>query len=273
MHPFTKAWLKLFVLLMFLTSCEWNKAKTLATKAEIFESEGKYRDAFDAYEKLIHLEQDKRKTVKYAKSATDIAINRVKNFDRAIYFAKYVILNSDSPDDRIAAQKNLADIYFSLLPTPNYQKSIEEFSKLLKLPIAKEDKFDYRVKMAKAYFRINNFYQAQVEIDNILENITDRNQKYDLKKLKADILLSSKDLAKAIPIYVELLKDFPKESLKDDIALNLAVCYEDQERYDKAIETLTELKKDTANPEFIDLRIKRLKEREAQQPGAHGLRK
>ena len=198
---------------------------------------------------------------------------KAKDFTQAIAFFKLIVLKSSRQEERVEAQKNLANIYFSYLPTPDYEKAINEFSKLLSLSLSAEEKYELRWNLARSYYRLNNFFQAQTEIDTLLVSLKDKNKKYELKKLKADIFLSAKELDKAIETYYGLLADFPEESKKDDIALSLAVCYEDQENYLKSIEVLEGMKKAYGHPEFIELRIKRLKERRAQQPGAHGLKK
>jgi len=59
----------------------------------------------------------------------------------------------------------------------------------------------------------------------------------------------------------------------DNVAMNIIVCYEELEAFDKAIERLEKMRPTYRDPEFIDLKIKRLKERKANLPGSRGLRK
>lgn len=254
-------------------SCNFETESSLSKRAEEYENSNKHGKALETYDKLIQSTTPAKAAVKFAKVAAEIAYIKTKEYERAVKYLRYIIINSDSPEDRLKAQKNIADIYFIHLPSSDNTTAIKEISKLLMLDITTDEKIEYTSNLAKAYFRENNFYQAQVEIDRVLSSLKDKKQRYDLLKLKADIFLSSKNQVKAINIYNEIIKDFPEQSKKDNIGLSLAVCYEDQEKYDKAIEILTELKKEEEKTEYLDLRIKRLKERQALQPGAHGLKK
>lgn len=257
-----------------LIACDLESESSLKKKAEESESSGNYSRAIESYEKIINIRrsQDQNST-NYAKTAAQLALIKTKEYERALKLFRYIILNSNEPVERLDAQKKIAEIHFTHLATPDYAEAIKELSKLLSLRLAAEDRLNYHTDLARAYYRANNFYQAQIEIDRILQETKDKVRQYDLKRLKADIYLSSKDQQNAVNIYVDLLKSFPEQSKKDDIGLSLAVSYEDQEKYDKAIEVLTSLKKESEKPEYLDLRIKRLKERLSQQPGAHGLRK
>ena len=260
-------------LLFYICACEFESESSLKQKAEEQQAKGSYKHAIDSYEKIINIKGKSSESAGYAKTAAHLALIKTKDYERALKLFRYVILNSESPPERLEAQKNIADIHFTHLATPDYAEAIREISKLLSLKLSDEDRVEYHTNLAKAYYRANNFYQAQIEIDQVLKETKSKERQYDLKRLKADIFLSSKDQQSAVNIYIDLLKDFPEQSKKDDIGLSLAVSYEDQEKYDKAIDVLTGLKKDSEKPEYIDLRIKRLKERLAQQPGAHGLRK
>ncbi len=269
----TVRFIRILVLAALVLGCEMESESSLKKKAEESESSGNYKRAIESYEKIINIKGKGQDSVPFAKAAAQMALIKTKEYERALKFFRYIILNSTSSEDRLEAQKNIAEIHFTHIATPDHSEAIKELSKLLTLNLTAEEKVNYHTDLAKAYYRANNFYQAQIEIDRILQETKDKTRHYDLKRLKADIYLSSKDQQNAVNIYVDLLKSYPEQAKKDDIGLSLAVSYEDQERYDKAIEVLTSLKKESEKPEYLDLRIKRLKERLAQQPGAHGLRK
>ncbi|MDZ4661940.1 MAG: tetratricopeptide repeat protein [Pseudomonadota bacterium] len=258
---------------LFLVGCTKGSEKSIKEEALVNEQGGDYQKALKNYQELIQRTKNNQLVVDYAKAAGQIALVKAKDFAQAIGFFRLVVLKSSKQEERVEAQKNLANIYFSYLPIPDYEKAINEFSKLLSLSLSEEEKFEMRLSLAKSYYRLNNFFQAQTEIDTLLESLKDKNKKYELKKLKADIYLSAKELDKAVETYQDLLVAFPQEAKKDDMALSLAVCYEDQGNYSKSIEVLEGMKKAYSHPEFIELRIKRLRDRRAQQPGSHGLKK
>ena len=86
-------------------------------------------------------------------------------------------------------------------------------------------------------------------------------------------MVAQKNYARAAEIYKELLKNYFEKSLKENIPLLLAVCYEEIKDFQTAIKTLEILVGKYTPPEYIELRIKRLKERLKNQPGAKGFRK
>lgn len=270
---FTKAVKSIVFAALLMAGCTCQSERALKEEALIHEQSGDYQKALENYQELIRRAKNEQMIVAYAQLAGQIALVKAKDFTKAIDFFKLVTRKSLIQEERVAAQKTLASIYFSYLPSPDYEKAIREFSKLLSLSLSADEKFEMRLNLAKSYYRLNNFYQAQTEIDLLLESLKGKGKRYELKKLKADIFLSAKELDKAAQTYYELLETFPEESKKDEIALSLAVCYEDQENYMKSIEVLEGMKKTYSHPEFIELRIKRLKDRQMQKPGAHGLKK
>jgi len=57
------------------------------------------------------------------------------------------------------------------------------------------------------------------------------------------------------------------------VAIILATCYEEKRDFKKAVEILTKLKGTVSDSDFLQLKIKRLKERWALLPGARGLKR
>ncbi len=209
---------KLFLgLLLLALGCTRASEKSIKEEALQSEQGGDYQTALNKYQELIHRTKTDQTMVEYAKTAGQIALVKAKDFSKAIGFFKLIVLKSPVAQERIEAQKNLANIYFAYLPVPDYEKAINEFSKLLSLSLNTDDKFELRLNLAKSYYRLNNFFQAQIEIDTLLEALKDKSKKYELKKLKADIYLSAKELDKAVETYQDLFqRDFA--SIEDALA-------------------------------------------------------
>ncbi len=83
----------------------------------------------------------------------------------------------------------------------------------------------------------------------------------------------AKILRRAADIFKTLIQKFPEKSIQENVALMLAVCYEENMDFKSAIAILEEHRNKYSPPEYIELRIKRLQERLKNAPGAKGYRK
>ena len=209
--------------------------------------------------------------LKSAKEAARISHYELKRYPEAIGFYKHIILYSPTASDRVEAQKKLADLHFN--QTLDYKQAIVEYSRLLELPHSPKDDLDYRLNIARAYFYLNNFYQARVEIDTIISRGSDKDMLFEAMLLKANIFLTTKQLDDAILALGELMTKYPERSKTETIGLILAVTYEEQKNFAKAIETLEAIKDIYPRKAFIEQKIKTLRERQSYLPGARGFRK
>lgn len=209
--------------------------------------------------------------LKAAKEAARITHYELKNHGEAIRFYKHIVLNAPDQVDRIEAQQKIADIHFN--QTLDYAQAITEYSRLLDLPHAEVDDISYRMAITRSYFYLNNFFQAQIEIDNLIKKIKDPAILFEALFLKANILLTKKSLDDAAAVLRLILEKYPERSKTEQIGLVLAVTYEEQQNYAKAIEVLESIKNVYPRKAFIEGKIKTLKERQSLLPGARGFRK
>lgn len=219
-------------------------------------------------EKLISEKPDGDKALFAARQGARIAHLEAKNYRLAVTFYKHVILKSPDPDERKSAQRFVAQIYFENLL--DYDQAVDEYEKLLKLDHRREEAFRYRLNLAKSHLQLNNVDQAQHEIDTLLGQKIGPDEIFEAKVLKARVLVNSRQLSEAAALWEGILRDFPERSQKENAALNLVVCYEELKEFGKAIDVLEKMKPDYPNPDFLNLRIERLKERRENQPGAQG---
>ena len=116
-------------------------------------------------------------------------------------------------------------------------------------------------------------WDSQLEIETALLDNPDQEITFRALLVKANVYFNEKKLDEALTLYQRLMVEYPEKSKTEAVALSLSVCYEEKEDFEKAISVLEKLKSDYKIPEMIELKIKRLKERQAQAPGAKGLRK
>ncbi len=266
-----RLWLLGLIAIISLISC--TSAEELEYKeAESAKDKGQFTQAIIHYEKTIRRAPKSKFALKSSREAARIASTETKDFKKAIEFYRHLVVYSKDINERTSAQRQIAQIYFDQLT--DYNKAIVEYSRLLEGTHTQEELVQYRLSIARSYYYLNNFSQAESEVADllVLPQINDQ-LKFDLLMLKGNIAMTQKDLTKAIDVYKQLVSEFPERAMAENVGLSLALCYEEIKDYKLAIETLETLKKSYSTPEYIEIRIKRLKDREVNLPGARGLRK
>jgi len=206
-----------------------------------------------------------------AKEGAKVAYYELKDFESAIYFLKNIVVISNLHEERISAQRQMVSIYFTNLN--DYKNSIIEINRLLSMTEDQDEKEKLKEKLARSYFYMNNFIQAQSEAEEVIRTGKDQETIFQMLALKGNIFLAKKNIQQASDVFHEILKKYPDKAVKENIASTLAVAYEEMKDYKKAVEVLESMKKYHQTPEYLDLRIKRLKQSEKNQPGARGLRR
>lgn len=206
-----------------------------------------------------------------ARDAARISFFEIKDFKKAIDYHHFIVLNSKDEKERLESQKQISAIYFNNLQ--NYPQAIIEYSKLQQMPHTDLEAAQYKMNVARAQYYQNNFFQAESEIDSLLKLKGDDNTRFNASMLKGNILVARKDFTAAIEIFKKLIEQFPEKAVQENVALILAVCYEEKFDFKSAVAVLEAHKGKYNPPEYIELRIKRLQERMKNAPGAKGFRK
>ena len=230
-----------------------------------------FKAAIEHFNLLIEHDPKTPTALKAAKEAARITHYETKNYKAAVGYYKDLVLYSPLQKERVEAQKQIANLQFAQIL--DYTQSITEYSRLLELPHSIAEDLEYRTAIAKSYFYQNNFFQAQAEIDSIIKRNYQKALVFDPLLLKANIYLATKQIDEAISVLRKLIVDYPERSKTESVALILALCFEEQKNYGKAIETLESIRNTYPRKDFIEKRIKVLRERQAYLPGAKGLKK
>lgn len=250
----------------------WQKdgARELALGNRLVE-EKKYEAAVDQFERVIKRFRDYPSALQAARNASHVAVFNLKNYDRALNHYRFLVLHSGDENERFDAQLEIATIYFEHLT--DYDQAIIEYSRLLQVARNDADRISFRKHIARSYFFLKNFYQAETELNQLTQMKLDEEDTYELLFLKGNIKMATKKVNEAIEIFDGLLEDYPERAKKDNVALHLAICYEEKENFARAIEVLDDLRPEYNEPDFIEDKIRRLQKRQMVQPGAKGLRK
>lgn len=259
------------LLLSVLTGCHLSYDRVEFDRAERALKREQFKEAVKHFSRVIKRSPESDLALEAARNAARVSLFQTEDFIQAIQFFRHVIIYSKSEKERKEAQRNIATIYFDKLT--DYKSAIVEFNKLLSLSHSPEDETDYKLYLAKSYFYLNNFFQAKIETDELLKRNLSDEKKFEILLFKGNILMTSKEINEALGVFEQLKKDFPELAKKEKVDMSIAVCYEELNNFAKAISVLEELKADYPHPEFIDLKIKRLEQRQANLPGAKGFRK
>ncbi len=269
--------MKLQILLLLISlstslfACTWTpEDKYLKTAHEAAKAQ-KWNEAIESFEKVVKVSPESPEALASSQEGAKIALVYTKDPVRLVTFLKHIILYSKSEDERVTSQRLLAETYFEKIN--DYKNAAIELNKALEFFKSGKENGQLRLMLAKAYFFQNQFFQARTEVDTALKEDMDQEFVFKALLLKANIYFNEKRLDDAINMYQKLAVEFPQKSKTEQVALNLAVCYEEKEDLKKAIETLEKMRVGYSMPEMIDLKITRLRSRLEQAPGAKGLKK
>lgn len=260
----------LLVAALFLSSCTSYQSDDYERAQEAVDKKN-YRVAVNYLDHAIKRSPQTLIGIKAAREAARLSLYETKDYKKAVEYYRQLVLYSKDPAERIVAQKEVAAIYFDHLQS--YKEAILEFSKLLQMTHLDFDQAKYKLSIARAHYYLNNFFQAESEINEILRLKIDDQMRFNTLILQGNILVAQKNYLRAAEIFRNVIRDYPDMAKKENVPLTLAVCYEESQEYADAIKMLEQLRSYYTPVEYIDLRIKRLKERQKNQPGAKGIRK
>lgn len=258
----------LLIPLIFLVGCSSSIEEQLYKQASRNAEKGKIEEALNIYEKLLVGFPESEFSVKASRSALAIVPSEDKNFVRQLKFLKKVILYSSDPEELLDTQRKIAEIQFEKMA--NYSESIKEFNKLLGFAKTTGEKFRYLLNLSKSFYYLADFLQSLVEVEAAIKLADNVDQIFEASLHKANIFMSQKKMDAAIEVFTDLQRRFPEKARKENLGINIAICYEDKRDYTKAVAALEDLKKGHPNPDFIDVKIQRLLKRKLQMPGASG---
>lgn len=264
---------KLFFTLIistFLFSCT-SKVEREFNEALVAKDKGLYRIAASKFEGVAKKFPDDPKALEAAREAAKITHYEIKDYKRSLELYKLIVLKSNDQKERSDAQEQIAMIYFD--NEQDYPKAIDEFNRLLGNSGLLQEKVKYKLMIARSFYYTGSFNQALQEIEEMLKLNPQGDERFDMLLLKANSMVAKKEHLKAISIYETLGVINSERAKAENIPSAIAVCYEELLDFKKAAEIVEEAVKIEPNNDYLALRLKRLKERSINKPGARGMRK
>lgn len=262
---------KLILLLFFLVSCTSSFEMEYERGVQA-RNEKNFKEAVTHFRRVIQRGPESGLARQAASQAADISYQDLKNYQEALRYYKFLVIHQQNLLESIEAQKKIIEIVTTHLN--DYQQAVTEISRILEQPLKPDEKKKYRLELSRSYFYTNNFFQSKVEAERLINRQDPKDpNNFDPMQMLANIALAEKKIEDAVSIYLKLIEYFPERSIKEQIVLNLAVCYEELKDYDKATAALEKALPSYPQPDFLKIRIQRLKQRKANLPGAQGLKK
>ena len=200
-----RTWIVAIVLILILgpVSCTFSAQDIEYQRGEKAEQKKNYAEAVEHYRNVVDKYVKTDTALKAAEKAARISLYELHKYDDALVLYKHTVLYGKNEIERIQAQQKIAEICFS--QTMNYTQAVIEFNRLLELPHTPLEGFNYQLSIARSYFYISNFFQAQIEIDSLLKKNYDKSLLFDALLLKANIFLTTKQIDEAIEVLKQLI--------------------------------------------------------------------
>ena len=264
-------WTALTLVTLLVTGCSFDLSWFEMLRARRAIQVHEYGAGLNRLRDLTERDPDSPRALSAARLGARTAHFDAKNYLLAIEFYKLIVLRSTDALERKNAQRYIAQIEFENLL--DYGQAVLAFEKLLSVEHPPAEAFKYRLSLAKSHFQLNDLVQASNELDILLAEKHRPEDVFEAKSLKANIMMARHRPVDAATLWEEILAEFPERSQKENVALNLVVCYEDLKDFNQAVTVLERMKADYPNPDFLKVRIERLRLRAANQPGAQGLKR
>ncbi|PWU19598.1 MAG: hypothetical protein C5B49_05500 [Bdellovibrio sp.] len=261
---------RLSFLIVVLCACEGRIERELH-RGEGEARQGHWLEALSHYEKLLKLDTSRPELLKASREGARIAYFELKDYRRALVFYQNLAYHSQDPSETLQAQRQVVAIYFEHLG--DYERVIVEAGKLLGVERDPLLKIEDRLKIARSHFHLNRFSQALYEIEEAQRVPESKNMQFDLMLLKANVLTADKRFPEAVGLLRTLMKDSRDRAIKENVPMTLAVCFEEMKDFSGAVRVLESIESESPVPEYIKWRLKHLKERMINAPGARGFRK
>ncbi len=254
---------------LLLSSCELSTARLEYNRAIRAKKNQDYEVSLKYFKRVAKRKPETSLALESAIQGARLAHFDVQDYNSAIELYKFIIIYSDKLSVVYEAQFELANLYYS--KTLNYKKAIIEYSKLLQLKNSTKNKIIIKTNIAKSQYHLNNFYQANVEIKELLKEDISEEKKFEILLFKGNTLVTIKKHKQAISVFKKLIIDYPDRSLKEKVFLNVSVCFEEMSDFKSAIKIIDGQKGKYPDTDFLDHKIRRLQQRRKNLPGARGL--
>jgi tetratricopeptide (TPR) repeat protein len=250
-------------LVLVLFSPKLSLERRLLSSAKTFQKNRQWQEAAEEYERAVRYAPDSSTGIEAARLGAGVCLYDLKNYDKAVFFFRHLVLHSQKNTEVRWAQQKLAEVFYEKVN--NYTQSIIEYQRLLQANPSKEEAAEYRLRLGRSYYYLANFDQAISEANEFLSKNPVDPKDFDMLMLKADSYLAEKKIDEAVSIYNQIENQYSNHEELYRVKLNKSLAYEDKKDWDKAVQELEEIRNAYPHPDVIDLKIKTILKRKARK--------
>lgn len=226
-----------------------NKAIEQESMGQIATAEKLYRELYEDYSRteeaaaaLFHLGK----------------LQQYDHRDARLALLSYLQLEKEYPESPLlgAARRESARLVkYSLR---DYSQAIGYYQRLLEAQDGKADQYLYEI--ADCYFRLENYQQARIELETLIEEMPDSPLIADALYRKGGLLLLENRVAEARQSWAQLIEQYPESSYRPQAEFNLAKLLEEEDLLAEALKKYEQLT-DFPRPAMLQEKIEHLKKR------------
>ena len=259
-----KRWIWLFLGLAILAAAAWpfyqrhqvTVPQQLFNEGEKLESLGQIAAAQELYQRLYR-DYPQAAVAPLALLRSGQIWQHDRHQDQQALLS-YLQLEHDYPDSnlvQIAREAAARIVKYSLR---DYSRAIEYYQHLLDSATSQQDKYLYEI--ADCYYRLDNYSQARIELETLLQQYPQSDLLPELLYRKGGLLLLEKRLAEAQTDWQRLITEFPDSPYQLQARFNLAKLLEEDNRLQEALEQYQQLR-EFPQPLILEEKIEHLKQR------------
>lgn len=253
--PLARFYIFLLAASLFLQACSSDPAKGIFEKAEDQLAKGDYKAALENYGKIIGKHLGSPFAPKSQFRIGNISEKYLFDSKRALQDYTYLCYIFPDSAEAIDARLEMGRIYSVLGESP---KAIEQYQAALEKRPAQRDSIQYLIAME--YFKMNDFRQARIEFEELLE----RTGQFSGKRPEilfqiANTFYVEGDPAQAVESFDRLLEEFPLHRLSLEAKLNKARALGEMGKNAQALSILKELEAVYPNKEALKASVGSIK--------------
>lgn len=253
---------------LFFQGCR-SRSEKLYTEAYEKINQNEFKSAIELLESSAELEKNNIKKTKALFEAARLLRFERQDYESALKHLRTVVLSSKDEKMRLLAQESICEIYFDHMQ--NYQEALKELLILEPLLPESKKKELLRLKTAQSQHLIGNSQAALEYIDSVLKISTV--DKSPFLKLKAQVLQSENKFDEALKIYDQIYASSQIYFKAENLFYAVSAIQEEKKDYKQGVEYLEKHDTEITDKNYLELRIKKLKEKQINKPFSKGIRK
>jgi len=253
----------LVVLAFAYRSYDKTTPERLFSKGLSLESQGRPDRALASYERLFENYPDAVQAPESLFRAGRISRFDLRQDQKALFL--FLKLEHDYPENDYVTAAQLEAAELTKYRLRNYAQAIVVYQRLFDNGSEDGDQILYEI--ADCYFRLNNFSQARIELDALLERYPESSLRAEVLYRRASALLLDGKDEEARSGFQALIESFPQSPYALEAKFNLAELLETEERLKDALKAYRKLT-NYPRQELLQQKIARLEKRIAKKKKA-----